>query len=92
MKKKDLRLTILGCFRYSLGRMTYMVQHTCEIIKDNADIFNYQDWKRFINEIEEAPNLGMSFDIRMWSELKEFSRQELKRLEDKTESKKGVRR
>jgi len=82
MNKQDLRLTILGCFRYSLGRMTYMVSHSCGIIKDNSDLFNEQDWKRFIEEIEEKSDLGMPCDIRMWNELKEFSREKLKELEE----------
>ena len=77
MKKKDLRLTILGCFRYSLGRMTYMVSHTVEIIKDNAELFNEQDWKRFIEEIDECDNLGMTCDIRMWNELKDFAKEKV---------------
>jgi hypothetical protein len=30
---EGLRLTILGCFRYSLGRRTYMPSHTVGEIK-----------------------------------------------------------
>jgi len=69
----DLRLTILGCFRYSLGRMTYMPSHTLEMIKKFYNIFNEQDWKSFIKEIDECDNLGMSCDKETWLELKELS-------------------
>jgi len=39
INNKDLRLTILGCFRYSLGRRTYMPFHTFTMIKNHSDIF-----------------------------------------------------
>ena len=75
---RDLRLTILGCFRYSLGRMTYMPSHSLEVIKNNQDIFNEQDWERFIQEIDECDNLGMDCDKNTWLELKRFSEEKLK--------------
>ena len=77
MNKSDLRLTILGCFRYSLGRMTYMPGHTVNVIINNADIFNNQDWKRFIEEINDAPSLGANCDEETWNRLKEFSKSKL---------------
>ena len=82
MKREDLRLTILGCFRYSLGRMTYMVSHSVNIIKENVDLFNEQDWKRFIEEIDSCDNLGMACDVRMWNELKEFAKEQIKDAKD----------
>ncbi len=71
--KGDLRLTILGCFRYSLGRMTYMPSHTVMMIKNNREIFRKEDWKSFIKEIDECSNLGMDCDKIKWNELKTFA-------------------
>lgn len=78
MNEHDLRLTILGCFRYSLGRMTYMPSHTVKIIKENAAIFNEWDWRRIILEIKEAPSLGMSCDKSAWEELRQFAEEQIK--------------
>lgn len=74
INNEDLRLTILGCFRYSLGRMTYMPSHTFDMIKNCQEIFNKQDWERFILEIDECDHLGMDCDERTWNELKEFAK------------------
>ena len=78
INKSDLRLTILGCFRYSLARMTYMPSHTVSMIKNNQEIFREQDWERFIQEIDECDSLGMSCDERTWNELKDFAEGKLK--------------
>lgn len=83
MNNSDLRLTILGCFRYSLGRMTYMPSHTVQIIKENKELFNEGDWKSFIKEIEECDNLGMDCDKQTWNELKKFSEIMIKSIEKK---------
>jgi len=72
-----LRLIILGCFRYSLGRMTYMPSHTVSVIKQHPHIFNKHDWERFIKEIDDCKNLGMSCDIETWNELKRFAKKQL---------------
>lgn len=77
MNASDLRLTILGCFRYSLGRMTYMPSHTFQIIKENSHLFRKHDWDSFIKEIDECDNLGMACDKRTWNKLKEFSQDKL---------------
>ncbi len=77
MNKADLRLTILGCFRYSLGRMTYMPSHTVTIIKENEHLFNRADWFAFIREIDLEPNLGMACDKKQWGDLREFARNKL---------------
>lgn len=74
---EGLRLTILGCFRYSLGRMTYMPSHTVYMIKQHPEIFTKQDWQRFIDEIDDCSNLGMDCDKETWNELKKFAKHQL---------------
>jgi len=79
MNKSDLILTILGCFRYSLGRMTYMPSHIVRVIIENKTIFRDFDWELFIREIDEKEgNLGMDCDIETWNKLKEFAKEQLK--------------
>jgi hypothetical protein len=73
-----LRLTILGCFRYSLGRKTYMPSHTLGIIKQNSDVFTKQDWKNFIKEIDECKDLGDKCDFDTWNLLKNFAKEKLR--------------
>ncbi len=74
---EGLRLTILGCFRYSLGRRTYMPSHTVGIIKQHPDIFTKDDWKRFIQEIDECEDLGDKCDIDTWNSLKDYAKDKL---------------
>jgi len=78
MNDDDLSLTIFGCFRYSLGRMTYMPSLVVNVIKENKHIFNQYDWERFIQEIDECKNLGMECDKQTWYELKRFANEMLK--------------
>jgi hypothetical protein len=68
----DLRLLIISCFRYSFGRMTYMPEFTLKMIKKYKNIFNKEDWKRFIEEIDECDNLGTT-----WIKLKELDKKEM---------------
>ena len=76
----DLRLTILGCFRYSLGRMTYMPSHISGMIKNCKEIFREHDWESIIREINECEHLGMDCDKNTWLELKGFCEKQLPNL------------
>ena len=75
---KDLRLTILGCFRYSLGRKSYMPNHISNIIKEYKDIFERHHWQTIISDIDDCSNLGMDCDKKTWKELKEFAKERIK--------------
>lgn len=74
----DLRFTIWGCFRYSLGRMSLMPSHTVRTIKENKEIFRPYDWEKFIEEIDDCDRLGADCDKNTWMELKRFSEEMLK--------------
>lgn len=80
INNEDLRLTILGCFRYSLGRMTYMPSHTLAMVKNCKEVFKREDWKRFIEEIKNCKSLGMTCDKNTWWELKMFCEDQLLNL------------
>lgn len=78
MDNKDLRLTILGCFRYSLGRRTYMPSHTVKMIKNCQEVFESNDWRCFIREINDCHNLGGECDKETWGKLKKFAEDKIK--------------
>ena len=48
------------------------------VIIENSHLFNLEDWKRFINEIDECSDLGMDCDKNTWNTLKLFSKEQLK--------------
>ena len=80
VNNEDLRLTILGCFRYSLGRMTYMPSHTFAMFKNCQEVFKKYDWEKLIQEIDEQNeeySLGMDCDKDTWFKLKEFAKDKL---------------
>jgi len=75
---KDLRLTIMGCFGYSLGRRTYMPSHTVKMIKNHQKVFNTEDWKRFIKELYDCRDLGSASEKQTWEDLREFAMEKIK--------------
>jgi len=84
IRKEDLRLTLLACFRYSLGRRTYIVGHTTDMIKQYERVFREWDWKLFIKEInqyyKDFETLGDKCDEANWNELKMFAEQKIDEL------------
>jgi len=75
IKKDDLRLLMIAGFRYALGRRTYIVYTITELIKNYYKIFNNQDWKNFIEDIDfqrKFNDLGDKCDIKTWNKFEEF--------------------
>jgi len=73
----------MGCFRYSLGRRTYMPSHTVAMIKNNKEIFRKFDWEQIIREIKDTDdhgNIGDACDGDTWRELVDFCRLQLNTL------------
>lgn len=68
-KKDDLSAMLLSAERYALGRTTYMVQWTCEVIADNLDLITLKDKKVMIRDIKEASYLGWDCDVKEWNNL-----------------------
>ena len=81
VKNADLKLLMIATFRYSLGRRTYMPGFITEFIINNHNIFHKEDWKRFIQEIEDNCNLGDSCDIQTWNNFTDFCKGKLNELE-----------
>lgn len=77
LSNADLRLTILGCFRYALGRMTYMPEHIVDVIHNNQELFGRTDWRRFVKEIDETDILGIECDRNVWRKLIKLAQEKL---------------
>jgi len=78
-KKDDLSAMLLSAERYALGRATYIVNWTCEVLTNNLDLITLHDKKVMIRDIKQASYLGWDCDKKEWMNL-------LKILENKVES------
>lgn len=77
---EDISAMLVSAERYALGRMTYIVQWTCEIITKNLHLLNKKDKQVIIRDIENAISYGDECDKICWLKLLEVLK---KSLEDK---------
>lgn len=68
-KIEDISMILLSAERYALGRQTYIVQWTCEVIGGNTHLLTTKDLKVMIRDIENAESYGADFDKKEWLEL-----------------------
>lgn len=68
-KIEDISMILLSAERYALGRQTYIVQWTCEVIGGNTHLLTTKDLKVMIRDIENADYYGADFDKKEWLEL-----------------------
>ena len=68
-KIEDISMMLLSAERYALGRQTYIVQWTCEVIGGNTHLLTTKDLKVMIRDIENAESYGADFDKKEWLEL-----------------------
>ena len=68
-KIEDISMILLSAERYALGRQTYIVQWTCEVIGGNTHLLTTKDLKVMIRDIENAKSYGADFDKKEWLEL-----------------------
>lgn len=83
----DLSMILVSAERYALGRMTYIVQWTCEVIKNNMDLLSEKDKKVMIRDIETAISYGSEYDKQMWMSLLKKLRKEIKNVTNNNTSK-----
>ncbi len=57
-KKEDLSAMLVGSVRYALGRRTYIVDWTCEFIRNNTHLLLEKDKKVIIRDIEQQKEYG----------------------------------
>lgn len=65
----DLSMLLVSAQRYALGRRTYIVSWTCDVIKNNLNVLIETDRRVMIRDIESAINYGDACDERDWKEL-----------------------
>jgi hypothetical protein len=86
VKNDDLRILLLGIFRYSLGRRSYMPGYAVEMIKRYQKSLLKEDWKQFVDEIESFKSsgcLGEACDIQTWINFKEYCLEQTESSESK---------
>lgn len=70
--EKDLSMMLVSAERYALGRRSYIVGWTCEVIKNNLELFSENDIEVMIRDIESAINYGDECDKKEWLQLLEI--------------------
>lgn len=68
-KIDDLSAMIVGAERYALGRRTYIVQWTCEFIKNNLHLITNKDKQVIIKDLENPISYGDECDKECWMQL-----------------------
>ena len=77
-KIDDLSAMIVGAERYALGRRTYIVQWTCEFIKNNIHLITNKDKKVIIKDLENPISYGDECDKECWMQLLKILKMEVK--------------
>ena len=65
----DISMLMVSAERYALGRRTYIVSWTCDVVKNNLHLLTKKDKDVMIRDIESAVNCGDSCDEREWKKL-----------------------
>ena len=58
----DISAMLVGAVRYALGRRTYIVQWTCEFIRNNTHLLIDKDIQVMIRDIEQQKQYGYGDD------------------------------
>lgn len=77
---KEFRTLIISAFRYALGRKTYIVSDTCDLIINHWEYLSKHEKKLICEEIEHAIEhgmAGMSCDMACWEEVLERGKHDL---------------
>ena len=73
---EDISAMIVGAERYALGRRTYIVQWTCEFIKNNLHLITDKDKQVIIRDLENPISYGDECDKVCWMQLLEILKKE----------------
>ena len=74
---EDMSMILVTAERYALGRRTYIVDWTCEIIKRNMHLLTEKDKLVMIRDIEGAYAYGDECDEIDWKNLLKFLKEEV---------------
>lgn len=86
-KAEDMSMMLVSAERYALGRMTYIVGWTCEIIKKNMPLLSGKDKAVMIRDIETAYSYGDECDKQEWMKLLQKLRKENENVANNNTSK-----
>ena len=75
-KLEDISAMIVGAERYALGKRTYIVQWTCEFIKNNLQLITNKDKQVMIRDLENPISYGDECDKVCWIQLLEILKKE----------------
>lgn len=78
---EDISMMLVSAERYALGRRTYIVSWTCELIDENMHLLTYKDKNVMIRDIKEAYSYGDECDKQNWMILLEKLRKEVEKYE-----------
>lgn len=68
-KNEDISMILVSAERYALGRRTYIVQWTCEIIKSNLHLLSNKDKQVMIRDLKNPISYGDECDKAEWLNL-----------------------
>lgn len=74
---QDISMILVSAVRYALGRQTYIVSWTCELIKKNLHLITEKDKKVMIEDIEKCKEYGNFIDELCWLKLLEVLKKSL---------------
>lgn len=69
----DMQIVLVGAFRYALGRSTYVVSSTCNVIEAMAQDLPTGQLNLIEREIKKAitnKSAGMQMDVDRWLECR----------------------
>ena len=90
LTQREQELLVINSFRYSLGRMTYIVYETINFLRNHWDEFNSHTQRVIQNDLKleidtynrllenkdstSPTNLGMKMDAESWIEFYNWSK------------------
>lgn len=77
-ENEDISMILVGAERYALGRRTYIVQWTCEFIKNNLHLITNKDKQVIIRDLEHPISYGDKCDKECWMQLLKILKMEVK--------------
>lgn len=84
---KDISMILVSAERYALGRRTYIVGWTCEIIKKNMHLLSDKDKAVMIRDLENPISYGDECDKNEWMLLLNELRKENENVTNNNASK-----
>lgn len=84
---EDISMMLVSAERYALGRRTYIVGWTCEIIKKNMHLLSDKDKKVMIRDLENPISYGDECDKQEWMLLLKKLRREIENVTNNNTSK-----